>query len=31
MATGSAPITAKVQDTMQKIMGCPMIEGYGQT
>jgi long-subunit acyl-CoA synthetase (AMP-forming) len=31
MATGSAPITAKVQEAIQKIMGCPLIEGYGQT
>lgn len=31
MAGGSAPLTAKVQETMQKIMGCPLIEGYGQT
>ena len=31
MASGSAPITAQVQKYMQKIMGCPLIEGYGQT
>jgi long-chain acyl-CoA synthetase len=31
LITGSAPINPMVQEQMQRIMECPMIEGYGQT
>ena len=31
LVTGSAPINPMVHDQMQRIMECPMIEGYGQT
>lgn len=31
IVTGSAPINPLVHEQIQKIMECPMIEGYGQT
>ena len=31
MLTGSAPINSAVQNYLQKAMGCPFLEGYGQT
>ena len=31
MASGSAPLNSATHEYMQKIMGCPLIEGYGQT
>ena len=31
LLTGSAPIQPAVQEYLQKAMGCPFMEGYGQT
>jgi long-chain acyl-CoA synthetase len=31
LVTGSAPIHPAVQEYMQRAVGCPFIEGYGQT
>ena len=31
MLTGSAPINPVVQNYLQRAMGCPFLEGYGQT
>ena len=31
MLTGSAPINPSVQNYLQRAMGCPFLEGYGQT
>lgn len=31
MATGSAPLKPEVYNFMKILMGCPLLEGYGQT
>ena len=31
MITGSAPISAKILNTLKVLFQCPILEGYGQT